>query len=1060
MRLQLACRCRFHSALAAGVGLAAALLAAGPAAGTPPDDPAQATPVPTERVSLVAPGATMQAVATGYGFAEGPAVASDGTLYFSDVAHSRIHALSPSGDVTLHRANTERANGLYFDADGALVVCVMGGRRLERDDLSGGLTTLADEHEGQPLAGPNDVWVHPEGGIYFSDPDFQGTSRSSVFYLPPGGGELVRVISDLGRPNGVIGTPAGDALYVADYGGHTWRYEIAPDGTLADRTMVSFRPADGLTLDERGNVYLASERVRIHGPDGTELESIAVPEVPSNLTFGGPDGRTLFITAETSVYAIRMAVRGAFAVPGQATATATTPPETATATATATSSPEPSASPSPAGQAPIFLPYTLRLSGRGPAPTPVAPTPEASPTPGLSPTPAFAPYVPVPVDVVADAPDYVPDLARVSNPRVLGRLSEPQREKLAASGFVVVPAAHEQFFDLYKHAAASDTPAFVTTDALLHAYHILHLNALRGLEEEVLVAELDALTAAMLRTSAADRARSPEALDDAAFRTMAFFSVAARLLDPEAALPPGVEDVVDRELALIDAHAGVAPSPIFGYDEDYSQYVPRGHYTGTADLRRYFRAMMWYGRIGFRLDPELPVETSRRETRQALLIVRALLETPVGDGRAVDLWDHLYDVTAFFVGTADDLTVHDYADLAADHYGRLPTAEDLADGARLDAFMARARTLRPPAILNTPIRPGQDKQSATMGFRFMGQRYIPDSDIFQQLVYDEVAGTYEGAGRAFTTFDGVRSFPRGLDVPAALGSARALEILDREGDTAYGGYREQLESVQAQFGSLPEARWSSNLYWSWLASLRPLLHVRGEGFPFFMRSAAWTDKSLQTWLGSWAQRRHDSILYAKPTMPGPTGVPGEPRGYVEPNPWLFARLAGLTSQAVRGLDARGLLSPDLGARFGDLEALLRTLTTIAEKELLGEALSDAEFDAIRRIGLTLEHIARVGPDAPDTDKQIAVVADIHTVPMAGLVLEEGVGDAFEIYVIVPEPDEDGHPREDRQIVTLGGVFSYYEFKWPMADRLTDQAWQAMDPRPPRPGWTESFIVGE
>ncbi len=703
------------------------------------------------------------------------------------------------------------------------------------------------------------------------------------------------------------------------------------------------------------------------------------------------------------------------------------------------------------------------------APTDAPSTPDATSTPGESPTAApsptsdverpigFAPYVPVAVDVQVDAPDYVPDLNRLTNARVINELTEDQKAKLASAGFVVVPAEHKQFYDLYVRLGGADTPAFVTTDALLHTYHVLHRHALRYLEQEVLIGEAQELTEAMLQASVAQHDQSPVEVNDAAFRNVAFFSVAARLLDPDAAIPSGVAEVVQAELALIDAHEGVARSPIFEYDEDYSQYVPRGHYNGTEELRRYFRTMMWFGRIGFRLDEDLPAEIRRRETRQALLMVAALHDTEIGERTALDAWDYIYDVTAFFVGTADDLTVYDYGDLAREVYGRLPTMADLVDEGALDGFIEEARELRPPAILNTPLKPGQDRQTATMGFRFMGQRYIPDSDIFQQLVYDDVKGEYRGSGQPFTEFDRVRSFPRGLDVPAALGSARALEILEADGDTDYGGYSEQLQKVQQQFGSLEPDRWTSNLYWSWLDSLRPLLAVRGEGFPYFMRSPQWTDKSLNTWLASWSQLRHDSILYAKPTMPGATGVPREPRGYVEPNPWLFARLAGLTAQMKNGLTERGLLDSSLSWRLADMEELCLNLKRISEKELEGTAITDDEFDAIRGVGMALQRIAKVTDDSPETDKQIAVVADVHTVPLAGQVLEEGVGDAFEIYVVVPEPDDDGLPG-DAQIVTVGTVFSYYEFKWPMSDRLTDEAWQAMVARPPRPEWTESFMV--
>jgi len=343
----------------------------------------------------------------------------------------------------------------------------------------------------------------------------------------------------------------------------------------------------------------------------------------------------------------------------------------------------------------------------------------------------------------------------------------------------------------------------------------------------------------------------------------------------------------------------------------------------------------------------------------------------------------------------------------------------------------------------------------------MGQRFIPDSYIFQQLVYDQVK-QYTGQGQPFTLSQSpagpIRGVPRGLDIPAALGSTRALEILTLEGDTEYEDYAEQLAKVQAEFAALPESQWTANLYWNWLYTLQALLTVEGEGYPYFMRSPAWVDKDLHTWLGSWTELRHDTILYAKQsyTVIG-TGLPPQPEtvnGYVEPQPEVYARLAALAAQMREGLSNRDMLHGEIKYKLENLEELLLALKTISVKELQGETPTNEEYALIRNIGGTLENLntfsAEVdGQVASETDERMALVADVHTDGNSGEVLEEAVGDAFPIFVVVLVDGE--------QVVALGGVFSYYEFRWPMSDRLTDEAWQELQPKPARPAWVEGMM---
>ena len=192
----------------------------------------------------------------------------------------------------------------------------MGNRRVTAIDAQGQVTVLAERFDGRRFNSPNDLWVDPRGGVYFSDPRYGATddeelSGYHVYYITPDRNDILQVTNDLVRPNGIIGTPDGSRVYVADHGGgRTYVYTPHADGTLGEGRLFVEQGSDGMTLDERGNVYLTGDDVTIYNPDGNPIGSIAVPEAPANLTFGGEDGMTLFITARTSLYAVDMAVAG------------------------------------------------------------------------------------------------------------------------------------------------------------------------------------------------------------------------------------------------------------------------------------------------------------------------------------------------------------------------------------------------------------------------------------------------------------------------------------------------------------------------------------------------------------------------------------------------------------------------------------------------------------------------------------------------------------------------------------------------------------------------------
>lgn len=458
--------------------------------------------------------------------------------------------------------------------------------------------------------------------------------------------------------------------------------------------------------------------------------------------------------------------------------------------------------------------------------------------------------------------------------------------------------------------------------------------------------------------------------------------------------------------------------------------------------------MMWYGRVSFRLHPDAPPspnEKGKDNTAQAILICLALTEdvpglsgTPVG----LNVWDALYEPTAFFVGAADDLVPSEYLEIIQEIYGTEFPIADLDDEALLEQFIEEALLLRAPLILSHPISDNEDLNQ-TVGFRFMGQRYIPDSYILGQLVYDNVG-----------TLLNPRLMPKGLDVMAAFGSSRAWELLEDEKN--YVNYVSQMETLWNMIGNLTENEWTQNLYYLWLYSLLPLLSDPGEGYPFFMQNGAWVDKQLSTALASWTELRHDTILYAKQSYGAITGLPPQIKGYVEPVPSLYARLASLCQMMITGLDSRSLLSTLIQDKLQHLHDLLLDYQTISIKELEGTPRTDDEYHLIQNSGGRLEAIVTFPGDnetSSDADNDMAVIADVHTDPNSMSVLEEGVGHPMIILVAVP--------INGQVILTRGAVFSYYEFTWPMNDRLTDEAWQdmiAQGTEPALPSWIASFVV--
>ena len=671
---------------------------------------------------------------------------------------------------------------------------------------------------------------------------------------------------------------------------------------------------------------------------------------------------------------------------------------------------------------------------------------------------------------------------------------EDKKDLLLGNGFVVVPYGEAEDIAA-PYAALKDLqiPFFVTADTWLHLYHVQFDELLKTLEEEIFYADIVAVTDALLAEAEALYASSDGLLKEAALRNVAFLSVARQLFiisddpssEPASGVPDYIAETVEAELALIDKHGGFADSPLFIYKEDYSQYVPRGHYTRSEKLKSYFKGMMWYGRLTMLLKGGEPAceydscpalilpEDADAQTVQAFLLTLDMRDTEVGEGTAFEAWERIYQATSFFVGAADDLSYYEYLETLVTVVGAEPALALLVDEQNLFDMRADLALKRSPQIYggtggqviivgsSDDITPEmlEELLEKSKGFRLMGQRFIPDSYIMGRLVSPGAGGLAEdGDPEAFTAVSTdvgiIRGFPRGLDVMAVMGSERAAWWLSELKDARYTKYDESFADMSDFLAELNPEQWHANLYWGWLDVLRTLLVPAPEGSQTFMQTDAYVDKSMNAALASWAELRHDTILYAKQSYtPGfETSLPPPaPPGYVEPNAAFYASLLALNEMTLTGLEDMDLLPEEAKGRLQALSNVLNRMLEISIVELSGAPLEEADIYYIESLADTLDTVVA---GVEEAGVKTTMVADVHTDQNSKKVLEEGVGYVELLVAAYRLPD-------GTIALGAGPVLSYYEFKHPMDDRLTDEKWRDIlagteEGMPDNPEWTATY----
>lgn len=669
-------------------------------------------------------------------------------------------------------------------------------------------------------------------------------------------------------------------------------------------------------------------------------------------------------------------------------------------------------------------------------------------------------------DLVPSVPDYqvASDLSNVTYHQNFAYLFEPEydseyndtskmRNALMENGFAVRPDGYHEFFDVYEMNRYNMFPNFVTVDSLMHTYHIYFSYLLRNIEKESLSEKLKIVSTEMLaRSTSQYESLKGTDFEEAALRNVALFYVGAKLQDP--AVTCNVDDssfagVTDAEYNKIMEAAGIDQCLLTGLSEDYSQYKPRGYYDGDETLEAYFRAMMWYGRISFALESEEMVKS-------AVLMTSALSQDDAD-------YNSMYDVTSFFAGVSDDFTYGEMAQVLEGAYGKIPDAAEVSgDAAAFGKVVEAVKKAEPPKINGIPVL--ENEENVIPSFRFMGQRFTVDAAIMQNLIYRAVEENPEGERRYL---------PDALDTAAALGSEEAYKILDEQGDTKYKNYTDNLKMMQDTFNNSDSKIWGASLYAGWLNTLRPLFEKRGEGYPFYMQNDEWNRKKLETFAGSYAELKHDTILYAKQVaaeMGGGDDEMPDDRGYVDPEPVIYSRFIDLSNKTSKGLEAAGMLTSAEKNDLALLSDIAKRLLDISEKELKNEALSDDDYEFIRGYGGNLEHFwqevnAADGLDlAHSYQAPCPVIADIATDPN-GTVLEVGSGRADTVFVVFPI---DGELH-----VGSGSAYSFYQFTVPIDQRMTDEEfrssleggyldddwnWVENDNITQQPDWTQSYRI--
>ncbi|HOA79679.1 MAG TPA: DUF3160 domain-containing protein [Defluviitaleaceae bacterium] len=620
------------------------------------------------------------------------------------------------------------------------------------------------------------------------------------------------------------------------------------------------------------------------------------------------------------------------------------------------------------------------------------------------------------------------DLSNVVNASKFDGLSQEQIKMLVDNGFVVLnpnpDKAHYymKMYDIYEENEYKNIPNFITVDVALHMYHKFFDETLKAIEKEHLYGDLQELTDNMFNKAVKlYNEENDKETKKVLGNIVVYFSVANKLInDSYGDIPEEYIQIAKEEINLIEAAQGYVKSPLFDYDVNYEEFIVRGHYTGDEILEPYFRTMIWYGLTAYPLEDENG-KIDYDSTKKALAMTYILLFNEDGSNDIV-LWDKIYSPTNLFVGQSDDIGILEIKELMINVYGNEISLEKIMDKKYKNKLEDEIKKLSVPQIQYKLITGAVDTPSKKQ-FRFMGQRYTLDANIMQELM-----------------FPIIRPVPTGLDVAGAFGNERA-EFLAKEyylKDLDEKTYTSKLNELKNKVNSLKIEDWQKNLYSGWLWVLESLWtkDYKDEGYPIFMQNQAWEDKTISTGLGSYAELKHDTVLYTKSPV-AEMGGGGELEeycpNYVEPAVEVYDRLLWLVRYSKANLKKRDLLSENAEDILKSLEEVYELFIVCSVKELENTPLSEEENEALKYIGGTLERLDDMLSNEYNQPVSSAVVSDVANLADVEMFVEIGTGLPNDIIVAIYD--------NGNIYLARGAVNSYYEF---LSEKpLTDEEWHEM-----------------
>lgn len=637
------------------------------------------------------------------------------------------------------------------------------------------------------------------------------------------------------------------------------------------------------------------------------------------------------------------------------------------------------------------------------------------------------------------------NMTNLLNPTQIKEFDEQLSQRLGEDGFVIVPAQHNQLFEVYEENDYREFPNFVTTDLYLQLYHLYIDCMLRELEENHLMELMtdfshDMFYAMdrMLNWSGGDELVRQTALKNAAYYVIAYQLFTGKTLGTEeeiAIAKPEIELCLNAK----DSYSTFMKD-YKDFQFGYSLFRPRGHYTRSEKLQRYFRGMMWLQTANFGLK-------NKDEVLAAVMQTYALKN----DEKLIKKYETLNNLITFLMGKPDNLTIMQVKKEVEKLNMQM---EDLLHNDQ--AIAQLTAKLEEIGNRQTRIRPKFEKTSHNK-INIMPQRYQPDAEVLQEMVDYDNKPT-------------LRATPKGLDFFAAMQVSAAEKILIEEGQK-WQGFAPALEKMKMR---MQQINWNETIATQWMSTLRALCDRDPQlNLPYFMVTPEWNLKDLNAMLASWAELKHDAILYAKQPAGAECGGGGPPepvvKGYVEPNISFWKKAISLLDNTAHLLKEENMLTEKISHATERIREEAQFLLNVSEKELAGKELTEEEYDQLQYIGATFENISLdlvrekdqylMGwSDVQGADKKVALVADVYTANADNnpekAILFEAVGDADEIYVVV---EIGGY-----LYLTRGAVLSYREFIQPIDEpRLTDEEWQQQLEKNPRkgvPDWMKRIIV--